>query len=46
MEMFQIFWDDNNKLFLEFKKNEEEQLLFLPEKIKRLTLHFEIIKHF
>ncbi|MCK4380923.1 MAG: hypothetical protein KAW51_07250 [Candidatus Lokiarchaeota archaeon] len=44
MEMFQIFWDDNNKLFLEFKKNEEEQLLFLPEKIKRLTLHFEISK--
>ena len=44
MELFQIFWDDHNKLFLEFKKNEEEQLLFLPEKIKRLTLQFEISK--
>ena len=42
MELFQIFWDDGHKLFLEFKKNEEEQLLFLPETIKRLTLQFEI----
>ncbi len=42
MELFQIFWDDHNKLFLEFKKNKEEQLVFLPEKIKRLTLQFEI----
>ncbi len=44
MELFQVFWDDRNKLFLEFKKNEEEQLLFLPEKIKRLTMQFEISK--
>ncbi len=44
MELFQIFWDDNSKLFLEFIKNEEEQLQFLPEKIKRLTLQFEISK--
>lgn len=44
MEMFQIFWDDHNKLFLEFKKNQEEQLLFLPETIKRLSLQFEISK--
>jgi len=44
MELFQIFWDDHNKLFLEFKKNEEEQLLFLPDKIKRLALQFEISK--
>jgi len=44
MELFQVFWGDHNKLFLEFKKNEEEQLLFLPEKIKRLTMQFEISK--
>lgn len=44
MELFHIFWDDQQKLFLEFKKNEEEQFLFLPEKIKRLTLQFEISK--
>ncbi|MFX0000073.1 MAG: hypothetical protein ACFE9Q_06400 [Candidatus Hodarchaeota archaeon] len=44
MELFQIFWDDHNKLFLEFKKNQEEQLLFVPEKIKRLILQFEISK--
>jgi hypothetical protein len=44
MELFQVFWDDQNKLFLEFKKNEKEQLLFLPEKIKRLTLRFELSK--
>ncbi len=44
MELFQVFWDDRNKLFLEFKKNEEEQVLFLPEKIRRLTMQFEISK--
>jgi len=44
MELYQVFWDDHNKLFLEFKKNEEEQLLFLPEKMKRLTMQFEISK--
>jgi hypothetical protein len=44
MELFQIFWDDQKKLFLEFKKNEEEQVLFLPDKIKRLNFRFEISK--
>ncbi len=44
MELFQVFWDDRNKLFLEFKKNKKEQVLFLPEKIKRLTMQFEISK--
>ncbi|MFX1316356.1 MAG: hypothetical protein ACFE9T_10865 [Promethearchaeota archaeon] len=44
MELFQIFWDDQNKLFLEFKKNEEEKQLFLPENIKRLNLQFAILK--
>lgn len=44
MELFQVFWDDRNKLFLEFKKDKGEQLLFLPEKIKRLTMQFEISK--
>jgi hypothetical protein len=44
MELFQVFWDDHHKLFLEFKKDEEEQLVFLPEKIKRITMQFEISK--
>jgi hypothetical protein len=44
MELFQVFWDDQKKLFLEFEKNEEEQVLFLPEKINRLNIHFEISK--
>ncbi|MFW9902035.1 MAG: hypothetical protein ACFFDY_12250, partial [Candidatus Thorarchaeota archaeon] len=44
MELFQVFWDDHHKLFLEFKKDEEEQLLFLPEKIKRITMQFAISK--
>jgi hypothetical protein len=44
MELFQIFWDDQKKLFLEFKKDEEEQVLFLPDKIKRLNFRFEISK--
>jgi hypothetical protein len=44
MELFQIFWDDQKRLFLEFKKNEEEKHLFLPENIKRLNLQFEILK--
>ncbi len=44
MELFQLFWDDQKKLFLEFKKDEEEQILFLPDKIKRLSFRFEISK--
>jgi hypothetical protein len=44
MELFQIFWDDQKKLFLEFKKDKEEQVLFLPDKIKRLNFRFEISK--
>ena len=44
MELFQVFWDDQKKLFLEFEKNDEEQVLFLPESINRLNVHFEISK--
>ena len=44
MELFQVFWDDQKKLFLEFEKNDEEQVLFLPEKISRLNVQFEISK--
>jgi len=44
MELFQVFWDDQKKLFLEFKKNKEENPILLPEKIKRLNLKFEISK--
>ncbi len=48
MELFQVFWDDQKNLFLEFEKNDEEQVLFLPEKINRLNFQFEmskIVKH-
>jgi len=44
MELFQIFWDDQNKLFLEFNKDGEEKQLYLPEKIRSLNLQFEIAK--
>jgi len=44
MELFQIFWDDQNKLFLEFTKEDEEKQLYLPEKIRSLNLQFEIAK--
>ncbi|MFX1497561.1 MAG: hypothetical protein ACFFBH_08555, partial [Promethearchaeota archaeon] len=44
MELFQVFWDDQKKLFLEFEKDSEEQLIFLPNKIKYLNIHFEIFK--
>ncbi|HEC38668.1 MAG TPA: hypothetical protein ENI29_10570 [bacterium] len=44
MELFQILWGDQNNLFLEFKKDEKEKQLFLPKKIKRVTLQFEISK--
>ncbi|MBY9011053.1 MAG: hypothetical protein KGD70_01625 [Candidatus Lokiarchaeota archaeon] len=44
MELFQVFWDDQKKLFLEFEKKGEEQVLFLPDKINRLNIQFEISK--
>lgn len=44
MELFQVFWDDQNKLFLEFTKDQKEKQLYLPDKIKRLNLKFEISK--
>lgn len=46
MELFQVFWDDGKQLFLEFKKDEKENQILLPEKIKRLNLKFEISKPF
>jgi len=48
MELFQVFWDDQKNIFLEFEKNDEEQVLFLPEKIIRVNFQFEmskIVKH-
>ena len=44
MELFQVFWDEGKRLFLEFKKDERENQFLLPEKIKRLNLKFEISK--
>jgi len=44
MELFQVFWDEQKNLFLEFEKNDEEQVLFLPEKIIRVNFQFEMSK--
>ena len=44
MELFQVFWGEGKRLFLEFKKDERENQFLLPEKIKRLNLKFEISK--
>ena len=44
MELFQVFWDDQKNLFLEFEKDSEEKLIFLPNKIRYMNLHFEISK--
>ena len=44
MELFQVFWDEGKHLFLEFKKDEKENQILLPEEIKRLNLKFEISK--
>ena len=44
MELFQVFWDDQQKLFLEFKKDNEEREIYAPQKIKYLNIHFEISK--
>lgn len=46
MELFQVFWDDQRNLFLEFKKDEEEKELFLPETVKRINLRYEISRIF
>ncbi|MFW9951362.1 MAG: hypothetical protein ACFFKA_14690, partial [Candidatus Thorarchaeota archaeon] len=44
MELFQVFWDDQKNLFLEFKKNEEEVVDFLPRNLKRINFQFELAK--
>ncbi|MFW9948200.1 MAG: hypothetical protein ACFFDX_15350 [Candidatus Odinarchaeota archaeon] len=44
MELFQVFWDDQQKLFLEFKKDNKEKEIYTPQKIKYLNIHFEISK--
>jgi len=44
MELFQIFWGDQNKLFLEFEKDENEKKVYLPDKIRSLNLQYEISK--
>ncbi|MFX0007841.1 MAG: hypothetical protein ACFFA7_00950 [Promethearchaeota archaeon] len=44
MELFQVYWDDEKKLFLEFKKEEKEKQIYLPHNIKRINIKFEISK--
>jgi len=45
MELFQVFWDDQRNLFLEFKKDQLENQLFLPGTIKRINLKYEISRN-
>ncbi len=42
MELIQVYWSDQNKLFVEFKKNEEEINFFAINKIKKLKTQFEV----
>ena len=44
MELFQVFWDEEKKLFLEFKKDENEKQIYLPQNIRRINIQFEISK--
>jgi hypothetical protein len=44
MELFQVYWDDEKKLFLEFKKEENEKQIYLPHNIRRINIQFEISK--
>ena len=46
MELFQVFWDEQKRLFLEFKKDDKEKLIYQPEKIKYINLQFEISRTF
>ena len=44
MELFQVYWDDQKRLFLEFEKAEDEREIFVPENIRYLNIQFEISK--
>ena len=44
MELFQVYWDDQKRLFLEFEKAEDEREIFIPENIRYLNIQFEISK--
>ncbi|MFW9820041.1 MAG: hypothetical protein ACFFE5_10570 [Candidatus Thorarchaeota archaeon] len=44
MELFQVFWDDEKKLFLEFKKEKNEKQIYFPHNIRRVNIQFEISK--
>lgn len=46
MELCQTYWggDDQRNLFLEFKKDERENPLFLPGTIKKINLKYELSK--
>ena len=44
MELFQVFWDDQKRLFLEFEKQEDEKEIFIPENIRYINIQFEISK--
>lgn len=45
MELFQVYWDDQRNLFLELKKDQLENQLYLPGTIKRINLKYEISRN-
>jgi len=44
MELFQLFWDDQRNLILEFREDQEASLVQCPQAIKSLNLKYEISK--
>ena len=46
MELFQLYWDDKQNLFLEFVKLKEENQIFLNETVKRVNIRYEISKFY
>jgi hypothetical protein len=46
MELFQLYWDDKQNLFLEFEKSKEENQIFLNETVKRVNIRYEISKFY
>ena len=44
MELFQVYWDDQKRLFLEFEKQEDEKEIFIPDNIRYINIQFEISK--
>ena len=44
MQLLQLLWEDQNKLFFKFKKDERDREELLPEKIKSINIKYELSK--